>query len=119
MSDAASNALFVLDIQSGAVSVLAGQRVSGVADGTGGDARFFRPRGVAFSPDGGTVYVADSANHVVRAVSYPEGVVTTLAGRVWLGIGRRGLNDGAVKTAQFSEPHDVAVNLEPSTLNPP
>ena len=29
VSDAASNALFVLDIQSGAVSVLAGQRVSG------------------------------------------------------------------------------------------
>ena len=62
------------------------------------------------------MYVADSANHLIRAVSYPEGVVTTLAGKVRLGVGRAGLDDGGTvasngtRVAMFSEPHDVAVS---------
>ena len=71
---------------------------------------------MAFAPDGRSVYVADSANHLIRSVSYPEGVVTTLAGKVRLGIGRAGLDDGGTvaanetRVAMFSEPHDVAVS---------
>ena len=41
----------------------------GFADGTGTDASFNRPSGVAVSPDGGTVYVADDVNHRIRQVT--------------------------------------------------
>jgi len=120
VSDAAGNKLFLMEVETGAMQVLAGQRVGGTDDGTGTAARFWRPRGVAFAPDGRTVYVADSANHLIRSVSYPEGVVTTLAGKVRLGIGVPGVGDGAMalgwvswsgtRVAMFSEPHDVAVS---------
>jgi len=123
VSDAASNKIFVLEIETGEVHVLAGQRAAGTDDGVGPEARFWRPRGVAFAPDGRTVYVADSANHLIRAVSYPEGVVTTFAGKVRQGDGRQGVRGGALalgwvswsgtKVAMFSEPHDVAVSPEP------
>src|SRR5947207_4148213 len=50
----------------------------GLADGTGGAARFNNPIGVAID-GGGNLYVADKFNHTIRKVS-PEGTVTTLAG---------------------------------------
>lgn len=131
VSDARSSILFEVEIATGVVSEFAGAvankarntfRGGGLYDGAGTEALFFHPRGVAFSPDGGTVYVADSANNVIRAVSYPGGEVTTLAGNVKKGVGLAGLNDGALRVAKFSEPHDVAVspphpNPRPHALN--
>ena len=52
---------------------------AGCADGTGGEARFSGPCGVALD-SAGNVYVADTGNHTLRRVT-PAGVVTTLAGR--------------------------------------
>jgi sugar lactone lactonase YvrE len=48
------------------------------ADGVGVEAAFCRPGGVAVD-SGGTVYVADTQNAVIRKIT-PAGVVTTLAG---------------------------------------
>lgn len=63
----------------GAVTTLAGSpRLPGSADGTGTEARFRDPRGLAFSPDG-SLYVADSGNHTIRQVTL-DGRVTTIAG---------------------------------------
>jgi hypothetical protein len=65
----------------GIVSTLAGMAgQEGNHDGTGSEARFKQPQGLAV--DGaGNIYVADTGNFFIRKIS-PDGVVTTLAGAV-------------------------------------
>jgi NHL repeat len=59
------------------VTTLAGAaRISGKKDGLGADARLNHPLGLTVDPNG-TVYVADSGNYLVRAIS-PAGNVTTV-----------------------------------------
>jgi len=83
------------------VSTLAGTGQPGFNDGVAATAQFFNPRGVAVS--GGTVYVADYANHRVRAIA--GGQVTTLAGT-----GTQGLVDGPAATSQLNFPAALAVD---------
>jgi ELWxxDGT repeat protein len=66
-------------------------------------AAFQSPRAVAADTDG-TLYVADTANHVIRKIS-PNGTVTTLAGKV----GVAGELDAAGVSATFSSPQGIAV----------
>jgi hypothetical protein len=89
----------------GVVTTLAGSAgVTGSADGTGADARFDFPTGVAV--DGtGNVYVADQNNDTIRKVT-PQGVVTTLAGIAGAG----GSADGTGSAARFFVPTGVAVD---------
>lgn len=87
----------------GSVSTLAGTPgTGGNADGTGAAARFFYPGGIA-STGSGTVYVADTGNHTIRAMDSP-GVVSTLAGAA----GTKGSADGVGIHAQFAYPYGVA-----------
>ena len=63
----------------GGVTTVAGTAfVSGSADGTGPDARFNRPTGVAVD-NAGNILVTDTGNSTIRKVT-PAGVVTTVAG---------------------------------------
>jgi sugar lactone lactonase YvrE len=77
----------------GVVSTLAGSAGNfGGADGTGTNAQFFGPQGIAV--DGaGAVYVADTVNATIRKIA--AGVVTTLAGAA----GNIGVADGKVLRA--------------------
>ncbi|MBL7999705.1 MAG: T9SS type A sorting domain-containing protein, partial [Candidatus Kapabacteria bacterium] len=81
----------------------------GFADGTGTSAQFNLPTGVAVSPDGLTVYVADKDNHRIRKVS-ADGTVTTLAGST------TGFADGTGASAQFSFPTGVSVSPDGTTV---
>ena len=76
----------------------------GSADGTGDEARFKGPLGIA-ADGAGNVYVADTGNYTIRKIS-PSGVVTTLAGSA----GQPGGADGNGTTARFSNPYGVAVD---------
>jgi len=87
----------------GVVTTLAGSSLPGPADGTGTDAQFYFPSGVA-ADSAGNVYVADLANHRIRKVT-PLGVVTTLAGS-----GVSGFAAGTGTDARFSLPTFVAVD---------
>jgi hypothetical protein len=91
----------------GAVTTLAGSpppMPPGSADGTGADARFSAPTGVAVD-NSGNVYVADGSNNTIRKVT-PAGVVTTLAGLA----GRNGSTDATGDMARFNFPSGVAVD---------
>jgi serine/threonine protein kinase, bacterial len=101
------NHLIRLVTPAGVVTTLAGGgsaggTAPGSANGTGTNATFFYPQGVAVLPNG-TIVVADSQNNLIRLVT-PAGVVTTLAGN-----GGGGLVNGIGTNAQFAAPTGVAV----------
>ncbi|HEY4248856.1 MAG TPA: immunoglobulin domain-containing protein [Lacunisphaera sp.] len=98
----------------GVVSTLAGASYQHIADGsfetgesqdgTGIDARFFNPAGLAIDR-GGNIFVADTNNCTIRKIT-PGGVVTTLAGSAQ----QKGVTDGAGSAARFISPHGVRVD---------
>jgi len=89
----------------GIVTTLAGLAgTHGSDDGEGDSARFWAPFGVAVDA-AGNVYVADSANNIIREIT-PRGVVTTLAGLA----GHAGSEDGVGSAARFRNPWGVAVD---------
>jgi sugar lactone lactonase YvrE len=88
---------------SGVVTTFAGAPGQfGSTDGTGANARFFLPCGVAV--DGaGNVYVTDTGNHTIRRIT-PDGVVSTLAGAPQ----QQGSANGTGSAARFSSPWGIA-----------
>jgi hypothetical protein len=72
-------------------------------DGSGADARFSGPRGVA-TESAGNVYVADYGNHTIRKVD-TNGVVATVVGVA----GVQGFSAGALP-GLLASPWGVAVN---------
>lgn len=88
----------------GFVTTIAGKPYTpGTADGTGTEARFYRPYGIALDQDG-NIIVADEWNHLIRKVT-PDGEVTTIAGT-----GSIGSEDGLATQASFNYPWDVVVD---------
>lgn len=89
------------------VSLLAGKAgVPGMADGSGDSARFSSVGGGVLD-SAGNLYVADTANHVVRKIN-PAGVVSTIAGQP----GTPGYSDGTVAQAKFWLPVDVKIDAQ-------
>jgi sugar lactone lactonase YvrE len=94
----------------GVVSTLAGSGNNAFADGTGAAASFYLPSGVAVIPSTNTIVVAEAFNHRIRLVTYPGGVVTTLAGSgIGEGTTTGAFADGTGTAASFNEPKGVAV----------
>ncbi len=95
----------------GRFRVIAGTELLGYA-GDGGSAllaRLHRPRGMAVDAFG-VLYVADSMNNVVRAIS-PSGIITTVAGTGERGGGGDG---GPPLRASFFAPLAVALSADGS-----
>src|SRR5437899_1588714 len=89
----------------GVVSTFAGSAGnSGSTDGTGTDARFYNPSGVA-TDSAGNVYVADARNNTIRKIT-PAGVVSTVAGSA----GVTGSADGVGAAAAFEGPSGLAID---------
>ena len=104
VADTANNAIRKIT-PNGVVTTLAGAAGShGGADGTGDNARFWSPFGVAVD-NFGNVYVADTGNNTIREIT-PNGVVSTLAGLA----GHPGNKDGVGSNARFRNPWSVAVD---------
>ncbi|MHB8512968.1 MAG: NHL repeat-containing protein [Actinomycetota bacterium] len=86
----------------GTVSTFAGT-TRGYADGPLATAKFAYPRGIAVGSDG-TIYVADTGNDVIRAIS--GGTVSTYAGIPK----KAGKRNGPAASATFNAPYGIAID---------
>lgn len=84
----------------GVVTTLAGNGVTGCANGSGTAAAFHFPGGVTVG-DSGNLYVADTYNNRICRIT-PAGVVTTLAGN-----GGTAFADGTGTAATFDTPYGI------------
>jgi sugar lactone lactonase YvrE len=90
------------------VSTFAGSDVPGLADGTGINAQFKYPYGIAIDAKG-NIYVADTYNHCVRKIT-PDQVVGTFAGsRI---SDDPGSNNGTGAQSKFSSPYGITVDAQ-------
>jgi arabinan endo-1,5-alpha-L-arabinosidase len=92
-------------VSTGAVTTVAGQAgASGNLNGTGSQARFYFPSGVAVDT-AGNLFVADTDNSTIREIT-SSGVVSTLAGQP----GTTGSADGVDSAARFNFPAGITVS---------
>lgn len=86
-------------------TTIAGSGEIGYGDGVGSNASFFEPYGIA-ADAGGTLYVADTQNDLIRMISASgtNWAVATIAGSV------TGFADGTNTDAQFDYPAGIAVD---------
>lgn len=103
VADQGNNLIRKISPPYGIVTTLAGSGQAGSANGTGANASFNKPWGVA-ADAAGNVYVADYGNNLIRMIS-PAGVVSTLAGS-----GQAGSANGTGTAAYFNLPSGVAVD---------
>ncbi|MDX1671035.1 MAG: IPT/TIG domain-containing protein [Balneolaceae bacterium] len=108
IADFFNHSIRMIDLKTQAVTTLAGDGTPGYRDGPVSEAKFNRPFGITIDRDG-TLYVADSQNHVIRKIS--EGTVSTLAGT-----GVSGLKNGDGGVAQFNNPYQVVVTKNGGSL---
>jgi serine/threonine protein kinase/sugar lactone lactonase YvrE len=98
VSDSGNNTIRKITPGGSVVTVAGLPGYAGSADGTGSDARFWNPQGLAVD-NAGNIYVADTGNNAIRKIA-PTGMVTTLSKLV-------GINGGNVR---LNNPGGVAVD---------
>lgn len=110
VSDYLTSLVRHINLTSKTVTTLAGGETGNFADGVGSLALFQRPLGLAVSPDGTWVAVADSANDKIRRIDVATRAVTTLSGS------SKGFNDGDAGQSRFNVPSDLAFDPTGSYL---
>lgn len=105
VTDSNNHCIRQIDIESGAVSTLAGGVGEvGYVDGKGRQARFFIPEGI--TTDGANLYVSDTHNHSIRKIELESEAVTTMAGLS----GAPGFADEVSSNARFSYPKGITTD---------
>ncbi len=103
IADSSHHRIIIADLTSYEVlDIIGGSR--GLTDGSYAEAAFDTPQGMALRD--GTLYVADTYNHVIRAVNLAERAVTTIAGTGEQGYERN--VSGPALQIPLSSPWDVA-----------
>ena len=107
VADVDNNRIRAIDLSTNTVTTLAGDGTRASTDNTTGSrAQFGRPKGLALSKDGNTLYVSDQGTHRIRSIALTgTNEVKTIAGN-----GRLGHKDGNGTAAQFNAPIGLAVS---------
>jgi sugar lactone lactonase YvrE len=113
VADSRNNRIRKIDLATKTVSTLAGRAFAGGNDGVGTGAGLNTPRGLAISPDGNTLYIADSGNNAIRKMDLGTSQVTTIAGG---GAFMPGYADGVGTQATFKEPRGLAISSDGQVL---
>jgi thiol-disulfide isomerase/thioredoxin/streptogramin lyase len=103
MAMAGVHQLWAYDPADGTVAVTAGTTNEGLVDGPGAEAWFAQPSGLAVSPDGERLWLADSETSALRWVDR-DGAVHTAVGTGLFDFGHR---DGAAEQALLQHPLGV------------
>ena len=77
IADTYNHKIKLLDLDTMTSSLIAGDGVAGLRDGSGADARLAEPSGLSATSD--TLYVADTNNHRIRKLDFATGELSTLA----------------------------------------
>jgi len=105
LTDFFNHTVLKVSLKTGKESVFAGvSGVSGFRNGNPAAALFSRPFGIVCT--GGNLYVADSANSVIRRISLATGEVSTFAGKPGAG----GHLNGNPEKAMLRFPHGIATD---------
>ncbi len=113
VADTLSSRIRVIDMTTGMINNLVGTGEPGYAgDGDlASKAQIHHPRDLEIGPEG-DLYIADTDNHVIRAVDLTTGVIRTVAGTGELGLGQEGKLATRTKLARpFAIEFDPAGNL--------
>jgi len=112
IADTQNHTIRQLVVATKAVTTLAGTvGNSGNTNGTGTAALFSSPQSLIADSAGAFLYVADTGSHLIRRVTLPGAVVTTLAGS-----GTPGASNGSAAAAAFNAPRGLALDATGATL---
>ncbi len=105
IADTGNHVIRSYDAATGKIDLVAGTpQIPGYRNGLFDAARFDSPDGLSLSDDESTLFVADTSNHVIRAVDLETHEVSTIAGDA---LTEDALVDGTLTEAAFNEPRDV------------
>ena len=69
VADDSNHCIRAIALATGVVTTLAGSGSAGDVDGTGTNAQFSRPAGIALAPNGATVLIGDTENQRTRSMA--------------------------------------------------
>ena len=103
VADSGHNRILAVDPATGDIQTVIGSGETGLADGTFKKASFSNPQGMMMV--GGTLYIADTDNHALRAADLEAGTVRTIAGDG--GQAEWGAKGGAARLTRLNSPWDL------------
>lgn len=110
VADSANYAIRKIDLSSGQVTTVAGGH-DGYEDGPAKDAAFYLPSGVQLDAAHNVLYIADTAQSMIRKLDLNSMTVSTLAGAP-----QAGYTDGAGTAARFNHPYGMALSADGEKL---
>ena len=114
IADTNHNRIVVADLDTYEVLNVIGSGARGFDNGGYDAASFDKPQGLALTPDGNTLYVADVENHAIRAVDLSSQQVSTIAGTGEQSMARNQSGDPA--TTAISSPWALTYDANANAL---